>query len=266
MLQKTYSVYSDDLNNQQLFIEIGKNHLACWVKKPEEKSFTAFEFFQCEDYNASDFENIINQVKLYSKLLALDVSATTLIWISDKKLIIPAAFNADENFIKDNFVLIYGSGDGDKFLTRNYENYLIITNIEKYLYNAAKNVFPKAEFQPACQIIKITENSIQLFFYPNYFSVIVYKKSVLQFFQTKYYNNSEDILYTVLNIIQQYELEKNIEIIIGGFINEDSKLFELLYQYFEGLKLGSVDEGFFISPEFKDYPAHYFLPYVNYLL
>lgn len=266
MLQKTYSIYSDDLTNQQLFIEVGKNHLACWCRKPEEKKIAAFEFFQCEDYDASGFENLINQVKLYSKLLMLDTSSTTIIWTSDKKLIIPAALNADENFIKDNFILIYGSDDTVKFLTRNYEDYLVVTNIEKYLYLAASRIFPKAEFQPACQIIETDEDSIQLFFYPNYFSVIVCKNASLQFFQTKFYGIPEDVLYTVLNILEQYQIDKNIKIIAGGFIDARSNLYDLLYQYLEGLELGSVDETLFTSPEFQDYPAHYFLPYVNYLL
>ena len=126
--------------------------------------------------------------------------------------------------------------------------------------------FQKANMLSSCQIVRIQDNIVQLFFYPNYFSIVVYKEGKLQFFQTKYYNNPEDVLYAVLNIFQQYEIEKNTEIITGGFIDEHSKLYELLYQYLEGLVLGAVDETLFISPEFKDYPAHYFLPYTNYLL
>ena len=266
MLQKTYSIYSDDLNNQQLFIEVGKIHLACWCRKAGEKKFTAFEFFQCEDYDASTFENLVNQSKLYSKLLTLDVSDTTLLWVSDKKLVIPAELNADENFIKDSFALMYGINEDEKFVTRSYDDYLVVTSIEKYLYNVAHNIFLKANIQPSCQIVKIQDNIVQLFFYPSYFSIIVYKEGRLQFFQTKYYNNPEDVLYAVLNIFHQYEIEKNIEIITGGFINKDSKLYELLHQYLEGLVLGTVDETLFVSSEFKDYPAHYFLPYTNYLL
>ena len=68
------------------------------------------------------------------------------------------------------------------------------------------------------------------------------------------------------NIIYQYQIEKNIKIAAGGFIDAQSKLFDLLYQYFEGLELGTVDETLFVSTEFKDYPQHYFLPYVNYLV
>lgn len=267
MLQKTYSIYSDDLTNQHLYIEIGKNHLACWCRKAEEKKFTALEFFQCEDYDASTFENLINEVKLHSKLLTLDVTDTTLIWFTEENLIIPAGFNTDDKFIKNNFSLMYGYGDSGKVISRNYEDYSIITNIENYLYNAAHNVFAKADFQPAGYINKNAKaNSVELFFYPCYFSVIVYKDDALQFFQTKYYKQPEDVLYFVLNIFHQYKIEPDIKILTGGFIDEHSKLFETLYQYLEGLELGSVDETLFVSTEFREYPSHYFLPYANYLL
>jgi len=265
MLQKTYSIYSEDLNSQQLFIEIGNNHLACWCKKAGEKKFTAFEFFQCEDYDASTFEHLISQAKLYSKLLTLDVEVKTIVWLTDKKLVLPALVNISEEFIKDNFMLVYGNGSNSKFITRNFEDYVVVTSIENYMFNAVRNVFPKADFQPAYQITKSREDVIRLFLYPNYFSVIVYKDEKLHFFQTKYYSNPEEVLYSVLNIIEQYQIDKNIKIAAGGFIDAHSKLYDLLHQYLEGLELGSVDERLFVPAEFKDYPQHYFLPYVNYL-
>ena len=163
-------------------------------------------------------------------------------------------------------MLVYGNESNSKFVSRNFEDYLVVTSIENYLFNAVRNVFPKADFQPAYQIGKNEIDIIHLYFYPKYFSVIVYKEDKLQFFQTKFYNTPEDILYVLLNIIYQYEIEKNIKISAGGFIDEQSKLFDLLYQYLEGLELGTVDESLFVSTEFKDYPPHYFLPYINYLV
>lgn len=266
MLQKTYSIYSDDLVNNQLFIEIGNNHLACWCKKDEENKFTAFEFFQCDDYDASAFENVINEAKLFSKLLTLDVSDTTVFWFNSTNLIFPLAINADKKFIKENFYLVFGSDDSGKLISRNYEDCLIVTYVEKYLYAVAENIFSKATFKQALYFNKADENIIKLFFYPCHFSITIYKEGKLQFFQVKNYTKPEDVLYAVLNIFQQYKIEKNIKIISGGFIVQNSKLFEILYQYLEGFEIEVIDETLFISSEFKEYPAHYFLPYANYLL
>lgn len=267
MIQKNYSIYSGDLLNQQLFIEVGKNHLACWSCKEGEKKFTAFEFFQCDDYDASSFEELINQIKLFSKLLTTDVEKTIILWITDTNIAIPSEFAADENFIKDNFSLLYGLTDDAKLISRDCDNYLLVTSVEKYLYNAAHSIFSKAGFEPAsCVSKKVEGNLVELFFYPNYFSITAYRNGAVQFLQTKHYYQPEDVLYFILDVFHQYNIDKNVEIIAGGFIDAQSSLFNLLYQYLEGLKLEPVSAEWFASTDFNEYPSHYFLPYINYFV
>lgn len=267
MVQKNYGIYNSDLVNQQLFIEVGKNHLACWSCKQGESKFSAFEFFQCDNYDASTFEKLINQIKLYSKLLTIDVEKVVILWITDTNLAIPSEFANDENFIKDNFSLLYGQNVDAKLISRNCDNYLLVTSVEKYLYNAAHHIFSKAGFEPASCVNKKVEGDLaELFFYPNYFSITVYKNGAVIFLRTKHYQQPEDVLYFILDVFQQYNIEKNIEIIAGGFIDAQSSLYNLLYQYLEGLKLGSVNEDLFASNDFDEYPSHYFLPYINYFV
>lgn len=265
MIQKNYSIYSNDLANQQLFVEVGKNHLACWCSKQGENRFTAFEFFQCDNYDASTFEGLINQAKLFSKLLTIDVEKLVILWITDANLAVPSEFASNEEFIKDNFCLLYGNSADAKLISRDCGDFLLVTSVEKYLYNAAHSIFFKAGFEPASCVNRKAEGDLaELFFYPNYFSLTVYKNGAMHFLQTKYYSQPEDVLYFILDVLHQYNIEKNIEIIAGGFIAVQSTLYELLYQYLEGLKLGSVNEEWFASTDFSEYPSHYFLPYINY--
>lgn len=266
MLQKTYSAYSNDLSNQHLFIELGYNHLACWCKKDGEKKFSAFEFFQCDAYDASVFDSFINQAKLYSKLLLLDVIDTTVLWSTIENLCIPAAFS-DDDFLQNNFCLINGSFNKGKLYSVKYEDVLLVTRVDMYLNNEAQKVFPNAAFSSGFTLNKPADaNSLMLYFYPHCFFCSIYKDEKLLFAKSKLYTDAADVLYFILDMLHQYKLENNIEIIAGGFIDERSKLFETLYQYLEGFKLGSADEALFTSSEFQDLPAHYFLPYINYLL
>jgi len=69
-----------------------------------------------------------------------------------------------------------------------------------------------------------------------------------------------------LNVFRQYNISNDTEILTGGFIDEQSKLYQTLYQYLEHLKPAVVDETVFATGEFKDYSLHYFLPYANYVL
>ncbi len=50
----------------------------------------------------------------------------------------------------------------------------------------------------------------------------------------------------------------------AGFIDERSKLYELLHMYLENLKLMNVDEAIFNDKAFNEYAPHYFVPYTNY--
>lgn len=266
MLQKTYSAYSDDVTNQHLFIEMGYNHLACWCKKEGENKFAAFEFFQCGDYDASIIDSLINEAKLHSKLLTLDVIDTAIIWSTVKNLAIPAQF-ANENFLQDNFNLIRGAYNKGKLYQTQFEDVSIVTSIDVYLQNATQHIFPHAVFYGGFKLSKpVYATAVNLFFYPHCFFCFVYKDSKLLFAQSKLYNEAADVLYFVLNLLHQYKLEKNINVLAGGFINQQSKLYETLYQYLEGFTLGEVDNAVFASDEFKEHPSHYFLPYVNYLV
>ncbi len=265
MLQKTFSAYSDDLTNQHLFIEAGYHHLACWCKKDNENKFSAFEFFQCDDYDASVFDSVINEAKLHSRLLMLDVLDTKFIWNTIEDLSVPAAFVSDD-FLQNNFYLTNGSFNSGKFYYSQIDDVSVITKVDTYLNNAAQRIFPSASFNSSIKVKKpLEQTAAYLHFYPNCFFVAVYKDAKLLFAKSNLYVAPADVLYFVLNLIHQYNIEKNIAIIAGGLIDAGSKLFEMLYQYLEGFVLGSVPETMFASGEFKEYPSHYFLPYINYL-
>lgn len=273
MLQKTYSIYSEELNNQQLFIEAGKNHLACWCKKAANKKLNAFELFQCDAYTGSSFENMLNAARLHSRLLAMQVAETKFILNTDETICIPFNSNYNDNdFIKQNFELLFGASSDADIFSEKYDGYLIAARIEKNLQDSVRSSFPGVQFhlQYNCLLPSLNANEnaeiVYLFFYPHYFSLIAFKQGKPLLLQTRAYNNAEDVLYFVLNVFKQYNIGNETEIITGGFIEEESKLYQTLYQYAEGLKIAQVDEELFASAEFKDYSSHYFLPYANYIV
>jgi hypothetical protein len=270
MLQKTYSIYSDDLNDVQLFIEAGKNHIACWCKKTGEKSLRAFEFFQCDDYSAEKFESLIDSTRLYSRLLTMPVESTNFFWNTTDVLCLPKEKNAAD-FIKSNFDLMLGDKPGNIIFSASTDDCLVAWRMDDQQQYFAQQSFRGASFNNhyvplLASLKKMNSNAVYLFFYPHYFTLIIYKENKLQFIQTINYALPEDVLYFVLNACKQYEVERNTAVFYGGLVAEKSKLYETLYQYLEQLQLMKVDESYFASEGFNAYPLHYFLPYINYVV
>jgi hypothetical protein len=269
MLQKTYSIYADDLNDVQLFIEAGKNHIACWCKKQNEHKLKAFEFFQCDDYAAENFEDLIDNTRLYSRLLTMPVNNTRFFWNTDETLCLP--LQKSDDFLKENFELILGDSLNKKIFSSTTNKCTVAWRIENRQQQIAQESFRGAIFDHQYTSLFsspqfIDKTGMHLLFYPHYFTLIVIKDEKLQFAQTRKYNSPEDVLYFVLNVFEQYNIEKNTTVFCGGFINEQSKLYEALFQYIEGFQLMNADENLFDTAEFKNYSPHYFAPYINYVV
>lgn len=268
MLQKTYSIYSDDLNDVQLFVETGKNHLACWCRKNNDDILRAFEFFQYDTGSAQNFEALINNAKMYSRLLTMPVAGTAFFWNTDEVLCVPKDKN-EALFLEQNFELLKGSLPGTTIYSQPANNCTVAWRINTNDQLNANKCFSGALFThqfaallPALQ--PSPESNIYLFFYPNYFTACLFKHNTLHYINTIKYATPEDVLYFILNVCQQYGVELNVAIYCGGFINEQSKLYETLYQYLEGFQLLTPAVMQFASDEFKEYPLHYFTPYINY--
>jgi len=268
MLHKTFSIYSDDLEDVLLFIEAGKNHIACWCKKPGDDRLRAFEFFRCNDCSSENLEEIVDNARLYSKLLTMPVNATNFFWNTNEVLCLPPG-NNDPDFLKANFELLFGNTPNTKIFSASTELCTVAWRIEDEQQHIAQDCFRGALFtHQYTSLLKslhsIRANNFYLIFYPNYFTLVVFKDEQLQFAQTRKYNTPEDVLYFVLNVCTQYNIEKSVNILSGGFIDEKSSLYEILYQYLEGFQLMRVDENAFATEAFKDFLSHHYIPYINY--
>lgn len=270
MLQKTYSIYSDDLNDVHLFIEIGKRHIACWCKKSDDTILRAFEFFQYGSFSSQGFEELIDNAKLRSRLLTMPVAGTSFFWNTDEVLCVPKEKN-DAAFLQQNFELLKGSIPASTVFTEQAPPCTIAWRVENDKQAIAEKCFTNATFtHPFVALLKsmeqTNENKIYLFFYPRYFTICLFKQDKLHYLNIVEYISPEDVLYFVLNVCTQYEVDNKVPIHCGGFINNTSKLYDTLYQYLEGFQLLHIDESYFAGDEFKEYPAHYFLPYINYVV
>jgi len=82
-----------------------------------------------------------------------------------------------------------------------------------------------------------TANRKQLFlnFSRNCFEAVVIKDNSLEFYNTFEISNADEFNYFILNLIGQFNIDRNLAVTLSGEINEQNELYERLQKYFEHL-------------------------------
>jgi hypothetical protein len=92
-------------------------------------------------------------------------------------------------------------------------------------------------------------------FYPNKIVCVLVLNGVLQLLNSYTYVTKEDVVYHLLNIKDKYKSE-DLQLKLGGMIEETSALYTEIYKYFLNVSFAEHDcncvEGI------KKYPSHYF--------
>ena len=96
------------------------------------------------------------------------------------------------------------------------------------------------------------------------FSVIVIKSGKFQLAQTFAYTEPADVLYYLLKICNEFALsQKDIKLVLSGFLEKQSSLYRELYNYFVWVSFQEIPDFIKLSHKFKEYPAYFFSSLFN---
>lgn len=128
-------------------------------------------------------------------------------------------------------------------------------------------VYPKAVYMHvyscALKIYNgfVAENQLMVYFMPNRFSIIVKKNSQLHLAQIYRYSSPLDVVYYLLKIVEELQLQKEETfLIVSGIIDPGSPLYETLYAYFLNLHFSTSAS---VSLPDHTHPPHYFTSLLN---
>lgn len=276
MITQTLSISASSaqsiINNQTTLIaEISNTHLALLVKN--DNTVDAFELYDI-DTTKTSWQNIFAAIKNYSKILTFTYNQTTVYLNTAEALIIPAAKFSTES-IETYLTAVFGNSASYKC---NAE-FIQIPQTPATIYRTPEqlDVLIKAVFTD-CNVkhiyTKVLEHLlgrdsmimeiIKVQFYGKFMLVTVVNNNKLQLVQSYNYNSAEDVIYYLLNIVQEFGLNvKSTPVEISGLIDIKSKHFELLENVFGRLSMETLaTQGIF-----KDYlnvaNAHYYTPFYN---
>jgi hypothetical protein len=279
MVEKKISIYSEveaqsPFNNDILIIEVSNNHIALLAKLAGKNTIAGFELFEFESTD-DDWYNVFYRVRTNSTILNRGFNDTRLYFNNNESVLTPAdkfSGNNAEEYLQlihgDNtsHVVKYDNVNINPALVNIYRikralNDIINTNLmmvtSRHIYsNIIESLLNGNRF--------FDSNFIKLQFYHHHFIVTVIKYNKLQLIQSYNYSNSDDILYYLLNVTQQFSLPTDdTQVEISGFIDLKSHQYEYIRKVFSKITFENIGRDTIFKDHLTLYPAHYFTPFLN---
>lgn len=257
--------------SNQLIAEIGHHHIALMAK--DETTIQAFELYEIKS-NQNDWESILNATANYSKLLSNTYSNNTIYLNIAEALIVPAEKFRQES-IEPYLAAVYGNENDYKCEA----DIIAIPKMPATIYRFSTNLneaiakrFTTYTYKHT--YTKILENllgndrmlmeMLKVQFYEKTMVVTVIYGNKLMLMQSYPYNSPEDIIYYLLNIVQEFSLNvKSTPVEVSGTLDIASRHFELLENVFGRLSLETVSTDSIFKEHINVANAHFYTPFYN---
>jgi hypothetical protein len=255
----------------QLIIEIGAYQVVCLIKSAVTNEPEAFEIFQI-DTTTRDWSDVLADIKTSSALLNRHYNTTRVYYNFSETLIVPESkFSIAAG--RDYLDQVYGENPNDhvayaKLLTDT--SMIAVYRVKASVSEWVSRQFPSHQLNHIYSEIlnKLLTKSLpdgyftSLRFYSKHLIATVFKDKKLQLIQSFSYQSDEDILYYLLSIIKQLELNPEFsQAEISGELSKQSSLAKQLPDLFANINWDNSGNGGVFSTVIKDHPAHYFTPY-----
>ena len=257
--------------NSKLILEVSNQHIAILEKKGQ--LTLAFEFYEI-NATPTEWERIFNATTNQSKILSKTYSDTTIYLNNSETLVVPStkynresteayltAIYGDNNQVIANADLINIDGNPVTVyrcaasLNHTIKNHFVSFNYKNIYTKILENLFGKERM--LMEMIKVQ-------FYQKTMLVVVIYDNKLMLIQTYNYNSPEDVIYYLLNIVQEFNLSvKNTPIEVSGLIDVSSRHFELLENIFGRLSLEIIANDHLFKEHVNDNQAHWYTPFYN---
>jgi hypothetical protein len=275
MARKKIGLYNEEPLNgstHQLILEIADETIVCIAKSDLTGEINAFELFSLDMSAKDDWNDIFYEIKTRSTIFNNSYKKVTCYFNTEEAIMVPEKLLTATS-AEDYLNLVFGENIRNEV---KYEK-LLATKVLINAYRIKKAItellgrqfviFQTAHtysnlLNDVMQRPIIDQQFIKLQFYTHHFIIAVWKDEQFQLIQSFRYVSSEDVLYYLLRIVQQYQFElSDLSLEISGMIELESNIYIQLAKIFSRTKMDNLPPiGVFRNAE-KDYPAHYFTPF-----
>lgn len=274
MVQKILGLYSPSTKKDRLFLEISKDHIACWILHSETGELLSFELFQLKPEKS--FEESFKAVVENSGLLPQYDSEgeVHVIWENEFAEILPQTYleTCSDNIIK--MMMPYQSNN-TKIQNYDTNGFSVLYQVDQTVCDTIAAYFPNYKsVHKYGAISKVLINSIakpelvlHLLCFQRHAILTAVKDGQLLFIKRIKFLSPLDAVYHIVNAIAQYNTDMSEStLVLSGMVENNSSLFDAIYKYIPNIEIDSVTKNIFDTEKFKDYPEHYFVPFFKYAI
>lgn len=257
--------------SNKLIVEIAQSHVAVTIVNGN--AVEGFEFFSIEQ-QSDNWQEVLNNIKQQSVVLQQPYADAVVYFNNLEALLIPAQKFSVES-VAPYLNSVYGEADAtivctDKLAIANTP--VCIYRVNNHLYEAVKNTFLHSRYRHSFS--KMLENvlgsetmvmeMLKVQFYAKHMTVLVVYGNKPALIQSYTYNTPEDVVYYLLNIVQEYNLNlSSTPVEVSGLLDITSKHFEMLEHLFGRLSLETVKATGIFANQLTVSNAHFYTPFTS---
>jgi hypothetical protein len=266
-----------DLNltlSYKLSIQVSLSGLSFCILDPVRNKFIALSHKNFEkDLLLDDLQNTIENYIDHNEFLSKEYKSVKIIWQSFKGTLIPVNYFDDKN-LKKHFELIHKMDDLDEIhykklkYSDSYSVYAVPNQLTGFLsrkYKAAQFYNQQIPFIDTI-LFKHHSESKKVFVNINddFIDIAISQKGKLLFYNAFNFKSDNDILYFVVNVYEQQNLNtEHSELVISGIKDKKSEFYTMLKEFIAVVKFEKQPDEFTYSYTFSKIPEHTFTNLYN---
>lgn len=253
-----------DTVNYKLIGEISSEGFSYVVKNELDNSFLGVGVFQYDKhYTPGGFPIALQMLFQQHELLSNDFKKVQIVYSLTESVLIPfSLYNKEQN--KEVIDLVHGDANHDAIILTEkinahdlYNAYRVPTAIRKVVEEQYPYCNESHQYTAVLKQTAPGKDELSAIFYDQKMVVSLFKNDQYQLINSYQFRTAEDVSFTLLNICHQFKAE-NIEIKLGGLIEENSALYRDIYKYFDTISFATNSPDGVYPEKINKYPSQYF--------
>jgi hypothetical protein len=259
----------------KLIIEFAQGHVACIATNLKNKP-VGFEYFTIHDVHEVSFEDLFIETKRHSKLLNFSYLNTVFVHNSPHQVLVPASYY-NQSVAADYLDSICGPYTNEFVVSEvlpQYADFINVFRIPNDVKHLMDRLYLSVQYSSTAtwltgnllEEIGAKDNWLKCWIYSHHCYIGLLLGGKLYLMQFYYTKTWEDGLYHILNVCNQYGVDKRrLHVRISGAITTNSALYASLEKQFPLLQIDTVKSDLLKPDVLQQLAPHFFTPSFNLL-